>query len=202
MEDTFHTIFDDTSKPVWENRVESPISDYVPASIPMGKYKLKLKYGGFFRLVKNTCKKIYCFGSQKCIHIDTWSYNLSQLNKEVIKRYSSKNNSKLSISYDDKCASGQSFIELDSDEKFMAILNMYEKRNKITTTHVTPRILIAKKVKETLNLRGTRRVEGRTRREEEGVGILEASGSGFGSEVWEAFQSIGRYQFFATLRGK
>lgn len=98
----------------------------------MGKYKLNLKYGGVFRLAKNTCKKIYCFGSQKCIHIDTWSYKLSQLNEEIIKCYSSKNNPKLSISYVDKCASSQSFIELDSDEKFMAMLNMYEKEKEVT----------------------------------------------------------------------
>ena len=30
-------------------------------------------------------------------------------------------------------------------------------------------------------------------KEEEGVGIFEASRSGLGSEVWGAFQSIGRY---------
>ena len=37
-------------------------------------------------------------------------------------------------------------------------------------------------------------------KEEEGVGIFEASGSGFGSEVWEAFQSIRRYQFVYLLQ--
>ena len=37
---------------------------------------------------------------------------------------------------------------------------------------VTPRILKAKKVKETLNLRGTRRVQGRTRRVGAGSGSI------------------------------
>ncbi|KAL4572798.1 hypothetical protein LXL04_019583 [Taraxacum kok-saghyz] len=90
MEDILDTTLDDISKPVWENMVESPIIDHVSASIPLCKYKLKLKYGGFFRLAKNTSRKIYCFGSQKCIYIDTWSYNLSRLNEEVIRRYDSK----------------------------------------------------------------------------------------------------------------
>ncbi|KAL4555574.1 hypothetical protein LXL04_038197 [Taraxacum kok-saghyz] len=132
MEDSFDTTLDDFSKPVWENMVESPIIDYVSPSIPSCKYKLKLKYGGFFRLAKNTCRRIYCFGSQKCIYIDTWSYNLSQLNDEVIRRYSSKNNPEFSISYVDKCARDQSFIELDSDEKFMAMLIMYEEEKEVT----------------------------------------------------------------------
>ena len=36
--------------------------------------------------------------------------------------------------------------------------------------------------------------------EEEEVGIFEASRSGFGSEVWGTFQSIGRYQFVSLLQ--
>ncbi|KAL4562019.1 hypothetical protein LXL04_034207 [Taraxacum kok-saghyz] len=132
MEHPHSETLDDISKPTWENIVESPIIDYVSPVIPMTKYKLKLKYGGIFRLSKKTFKKMYCFGSQKCIYIDTWSYNFSQLNEEVIKRYSSKSNPKFSICYIDMCAPEKSFIELDSEEKFMAMLTMYENEKEVT----------------------------------------------------------------------
>ncbi|KAL4586837.1 hypothetical protein LXL04_011482 [Taraxacum kok-saghyz] len=132
MEQPHSETLDDISKPTWENIAESPIIDYVSPDIPTTKYKLKLKYGGIFRLSKKTFKKMYCFGSQKCIYIDTWSYNFSQLNEEVIKRYSSKSNPKFSICYIDKCAPEQSFIELDSEEKFMAMLTMYENEKEVT----------------------------------------------------------------------
>ncbi|CAI9278749.1 unnamed protein product [Lactuca saligna] len=82
--------------------------------------------------MKNSCRKIYCFGSQKCIHIDTTLYKLSQLHEEVIKRYSSKNNPKFSILYVDKYAPDKSIIELDSDEKFMAMLSMYGSEKQVT----------------------------------------------------------------------
>ncbi|KAL4582100.1 hypothetical protein LXL04_006640 [Taraxacum kok-saghyz] len=115
-----------------EELLWSPIIDYVSASIPSSKYKLKLKYGGIFRLSKKTCKKMYCFGFQKCMYIDTWSYNYSHLNEEVIKRYSSKSKRDFSICYIYKCATDQSFIELDSEEKFMTMLTMYENEKEIT----------------------------------------------------------------------
>ncbi|KAJ9535404.1 LOW QUALITY PROTEIN: hypothetical protein OSB04_un001486 [Centaurea solstitialis] len=127
MENSSENIVDETSKPMWENMVESPIVEHMPLS----KYKLKLKYGGFFRLAKNSSKKIYCFGSQKCIYIETWSYNLSQLWEEVIKRYSSKNNPQFSIVFLDKNAPGQSFIELDSEETFMVMLHMYVQEKEV-----------------------------------------------------------------------
>ncbi|KAJ9545468.1 hypothetical protein OSB04_025175 [Centaurea solstitialis] len=127
MENSSENIVDETSKPMWENMVESPIVEHMPLS----KYKLKLKYGGFFRLAKNSSKKIYCFGSQKCIYIETWSYNLTQLREEVIKRYSSKNNPQFSIVFLDKNAPGQSFIELDSEETFMVMLHMYVQEKEV-----------------------------------------------------------------------
>ncbi|KAL4555357.1 hypothetical protein LXL04_037975 [Taraxacum kok-saghyz] len=132
MEHSHTDTLDDISKPTWENIVESPIIDYDSASMPSSKYKLKLKYGGIFRLSKKTFKKMYCFGSQKCIYIDTWSYNFSQLNAEVIKRYSSKSNPDISICYIDKYTPDQSFIELDSDEKFTDMLIMYENEKEVT----------------------------------------------------------------------
>ncbi|KAL4573192.1 hypothetical protein LXL04_019990 [Taraxacum kok-saghyz] len=115
-----------------QNIVESPIIDYDSSSMPSSKYKLKLKYGGIFRLSKKTFKKMYCFGSQKCIYIDTWSYNFNQLNAEVIKRYSSKSNPHISICYIDKYTPDQSYIELDSDEKFTDMLIMYENEKDVT----------------------------------------------------------------------
>ncbi|CAI9294654.1 unnamed protein product [Lactuca saligna] len=118
----------DTSKPIWESRATSPIIERIPTS----KFKLKLKYGGYFRLTKNGCRQIYCFGSQKCIYIDTFLYKLTQLHEEVIKRYASKNNPEFSILYVDKYAPDKSFIELDSDEKFMDMLSMYGNEKQVT----------------------------------------------------------------------
>ncbi|CAH1418809.1 unnamed protein product [Lactuca virosa] len=125
---TEDTTLHDTSKPIWESRATSPIIERIPTS----KFKLKLKYGGYFRLTKNSCKQIYCFGSQKCIHIDTFVYKFSQLHEEVVKRYSSKNNPKISIFYVDKYAPEKSHIVLDSDEKFMAMLGMYGSEKQVT----------------------------------------------------------------------
>nr|KAJ0213458.1 hypothetical protein LSAT_V11C400201180 [Lactuca sativa] len=119
----------DTSKPIWESRAKSPIIKY---AYTLSKFKLKLKYGGYFRLTKNSCRQIYCFGSQKCIHIDTFLYRLSQLHQEVVKRYSSKNNTKFSVLYVDKYAPEKSLIELGSDEKFMAMLGMYGSEKQVT----------------------------------------------------------------------
>ncbi|CAH1421173.1 unnamed protein product [Lactuca virosa] len=106
----------------------SPIIERIPTS----KFKLKLKYGGYFRLMKNSCRQIYCFGSQKCIHIDTFLYTFSQLHEEVVKRYSLKNNPKFSIFYVDKYAPEKSLIVLDSDEKFMAMLVIYGSEKQVT----------------------------------------------------------------------
>nr|KAJ0193211.1 hypothetical protein LSAT_V11C800418570 [Lactuca sativa] len=100
--------------------------------IPTSKFKFKLKYGGYFCLTKNDCRQIYCFGSKKCIYINTSLYKLSQLHEEVTKRYSSKNNPKISIIYVDKYAPDKSFIELNSDEKFMAMLSMYGSEKQVT----------------------------------------------------------------------
>ncbi|CAI9271724.1 unnamed protein product [Lactuca saligna] len=52
-----------------------------------------------------------------------------QLHEEVTKRYESKNNPKFSILYVEKYTPDKSFIELDSDEKFMAMLSIDEPHN-------------------------------------------------------------------------
>nr|KAJ0210397.1 hypothetical protein LSAT_V11C400217870 [Lactuca sativa] len=108
---------DDISKPTWENTVESPMIDYVSTSIPTSKYKIKLKYGGIFRLAKNT---------------KTSSYNFAKLNDDVIKHYSSKNNPKFSIWYVHKFTSDRLYIQLDSEEKFIVMLTMYENEKEVT----------------------------------------------------------------------
>lgn len=91
-----------------------------------------MKYGGFFRLAKNSGRKRYCFGFQKSIYMDTCSYNLKQLIDEVMKHYPSKSNILLSVLFVDKFALGQSFIELNSNENFMVMLSMYEKEKEVT----------------------------------------------------------------------
>ncbi|GKD02562.1 transposase, MuDR, MULE transposase domain protein [Tanacetum coccineum] len=64
--------------------------------------------------------------------MDTSSYNLNQLNEEVLKHYQSNSDLDFSILFLDKHATKQSFIELNSDENFMAMFSMYEKEKEIT----------------------------------------------------------------------
>nr|XP_043638083.1 uncharacterized protein LOC122609088 [Erigeron canadensis] len=94
-------------KPRWENMAESPIIEQVPS-----KYKLKLKYGGYFRPAKNSCRKIYVL-ALKILYI-------------------SKSNPVFSTVFVDKNATRQSFIDLDSDDNFMVMLSMYEKEKEVT----------------------------------------------------------------------
>lgn len=104
------------------------------------KYKLKLKYGGFFRLARNSCRQVYCFGFRKTLYIDIFSYNLNQLVEEVKKHYPSKNDIVLLIVFIDKHAREQCFIKLDSDEHFMVMLNMYEEEKEVTNYAMNEKI--------------------------------------------------------------
>nr|XP_043621620.1 uncharacterized protein LOC122593291 [Erigeron canadensis] len=112
MDDNVDITIHDASRPRWEYMVESPIIEQTPS-----KYKLKLKYGGIFRLAKKSRTKRYCFGFQKSIYIDLYNWNL--LVEEVMKHYPSNNDMILNVSFIDKFVVDQSFIELKSDENFM-----------------------------------------------------------------------------------
>ncbi|GJR94823.1 transposase, MuDR, MULE transposase domain protein [Tanacetum coccineum] len=127
MDDIVEVSIPDPSRPTWENMVNSPTIEQDSL-----KYKLKLRYKGFFKMVKNSNRKKYCFGSQKCIYMDTWSFDLSRLHEEVSRHYSSRSNLVLSTFFVDKYAIEQTFIELNSDETFMLMLSMYEKEKEIT----------------------------------------------------------------------
>ncbi|GKB41980.1 hypothetical protein Tco_0886922, partial [Tanacetum coccineum] len=109
------------------NMVESPILKQASS-----KFKPKLRYKGFFRVVKNSNRRKYCFGSQKCVYMDPCSLNLNQLNKEVVRHYPSHNYLVFSVVFVDKYAIEQSFIELNSHENFMAMLSIYEQEKEIT----------------------------------------------------------------------
>nr|XP_043625843.1 uncharacterized protein LOC122597295 [Erigeron canadensis] len=106
---------------------ESPLIEQLTS-----KYKLKLKYGGFFRLIKNSSRRKYCFGSQKSIYIDTSLYNLNELIEEVTKHYPFNSGLVFTIQFIDKNANEQSFIDIDSDESFMGMLAMYENEKEVT----------------------------------------------------------------------
>ncbi|MFS7931622.1 hypothetical protein Hanom_Chr04g00358081 [Helianthus anomalus] len=57
---------DDIYAPTWKNLAQSPTLE--PNLFQMtSKYKIKLKYGGYFRLAKNSARKRYCFGYKKCM---------------------------------------------------------------------------------------------------------------------------------------
>ncbi|PWA56031.1 transposase, MuDR, MULE transposase domain protein [Artemisia annua] len=122
-----HSPIHDSPRPTWMSMVESPPIEQIPS-----KYKLKIKYGGIFKLSKNSSGKRYCFGFQKCINMDTSSYNLDELYDDVKKNYPTTSNLVLSIHFVDKYATEKSFIELDSNETFMAMISMYEKEKQIT----------------------------------------------------------------------
>ncbi|PWA36330.1 transposase, MuDR, MULE transposase domain protein [Artemisia annua] len=109
------------------NNVQSPIVEKVGT-----KYKLNLKYGGLFRSARNSCRKVYCFGKRKCIHIEICSYQLNHLLEEVVKHYPIQSDVVLSLLFVNKCEKKQTFIQLDSDEKFMVMLNMYEEEKEVT----------------------------------------------------------------------
>ncbi|GJX87482.1 transposase, MuDR, MULE transposase domain protein, partial [Tanacetum coccineum] len=95
-------------------------------------YKLNLKYGGLFRLARNSSKMVYYFGKRKCIYIDMCSYNLSQLVEEVKKHYLSHSDEVLSILFVDKYAKEQTFIQLETSENFQLMLNMYDEEKELT----------------------------------------------------------------------
>nr|KAJ0207509.1 hypothetical protein LSAT_V11C500261200 [Lactuca sativa]KAJ0207802.1 hypothetical protein LSAT_V11C500261320 [Lactuca sativa] len=106
----------------------------------ISKYKLKLKYGGFFRLARNSCRQVYCFGSTKSLYIDTCSYGLNHLLEEVKKHYPSQSDIVLSIVFVDKHAKEQCFIELDNDERFMVMLSMYNEEKEVTIYVTTEKL--------------------------------------------------------------
>lgn len=83
-------------------------------------------------MVKNSKRRKYCFGSQKCIYMDACSFDLNQLNEEVLRHYPSHNDLVCSIVFVDKYAMAQSFIELNSAMNFMAMLSMYEQEKEVT----------------------------------------------------------------------
>ncbi|KAL4563100.1 hypothetical protein LXL04_027133 [Taraxacum kok-saghyz] len=121
--------------PRWEINVHSPIIEQV-----ISKFKFKLKYGGFFRLARNSCRQVYCLGLTKSLYIDTCSYNLNHLVQEIKKHYPSESGTALSIVFVDKHAKEQCFIELDTDESFMVMLSMYKKEKEITIYVTTEKV--------------------------------------------------------------
>ncbi|KAF5764943.1 putative transposase, MuDR, plant [Helianthus annuus] len=105
------------------------------------KYKIKLKYGGYFRSAKNSSRKRYCFGYQKCVYIDTYTYNFDDLVEEVTNHYPSNRDFVFSVCFVDKYATEQSFIKLDSHENFQLMLKTYEVEKELTVYVTTSRNL-------------------------------------------------------------
>nr|GEX78420.1 transposase, MuDR, MULE transposase domain protein [Tanacetum cinerariifolium] len=64
--------------------------------------------------------------------MDACSFDLNQLNEEVLRHYPSHSDQVFSIVFVNKYDTRQSFIELNSDENFMDMLNMYEQEKEIT----------------------------------------------------------------------
>ncbi|KAD2021889.1 hypothetical protein E3N88_42007 [Mikania micrantha] len=98
----------------------------------MSKYKIKLKYGGYFRFVKNSSRKRYCFGYQKCIYIDTYTYVFDDLIQEVSNQYPANRDLVFSVCFVDKYATEQTFIKLDCHDDFQLMLGMYELEKQLT----------------------------------------------------------------------
>ncbi|CAH1433302.1 unnamed protein product [Lactuca virosa] len=121
--------------PRWDISAHSPVIEQV-----ISEFKFKLKYGGFFRLARNSCRQVYCFGSTKCLYIDTFSYDLNHLVEEVKKHYPSQSDIVLSIVFVDKYAKEQCFIELDNDKSFIVMLNMYNEDKEVTIYATTEKL--------------------------------------------------------------
>ncbi|KAM0055655.1 putative transposase, MuDR, plant [Helianthus debilis subsp. tardiflorus] len=118
--------------PIWENGAESPILLENVVGQGSTKYKIKLKYGGYFRLAKNSYKKRYCFGFQKCLNIDTCIYDFDDLNEEVATHYPPDPELSFSIFHIDKYATKQKFVKVDSNDNFKLMLSMYEVEKEVT----------------------------------------------------------------------
>ncbi|CAH1454650.1 unnamed protein product [Lactuca virosa] len=121
--------------PRWDISAHSPIIEQV-----ISEFKFKLKYRGFCRLARNSCRHVYCFGSTKCLYIDTFSYGLNHLVEEVKKHYPSQSDIVLSIVFVDKYTKEQCFIELDNDKSFMVMLNMYNDEKEVTIYATTEKL--------------------------------------------------------------
>ncbi|XP_023770327.2 uncharacterized protein LOC111918938 [Lactuca sativa] len=125
----------EVNAPRWDISAHSPVIEQV-----ISEFKFKLKYGGFFRLARNSCRQVYCFGSTKCLYIDTFSYDLNHLVEEVKSHYPSQSDIVLSIVFVDKYAKEQCFIELDNDKTFMVMLNMYNENKEVTIYATTEKL--------------------------------------------------------------
>ncbi|KAJ9546747.1 hypothetical protein OSB04_019290 [Centaurea solstitialis] len=132
MDDTI----DNNSTVRWEIMDHSPIIEQVPSN-----YKFKLKYGGFFRLARNSRRNVYCSGHRKYIYVDTLSYSLSDLVEDLKKHYPSKSDPVLSLVFVDKNANVQSFIELVTEDDFMVMLNMYKEEKEVTIYVTTDKLI-------------------------------------------------------------
>ncbi|KAD7479804.1 hypothetical protein E3N88_02940 [Mikania micrantha] len=108
------------------------MEDRIASVQSMSKYKIKLKYGGYFRLGKNSSMKRYCFGYQKCIYIDTYTYLFDDLIQEVSNQYPANRDLVFSICFVDKYATEQIFIKLDCHDNFQLMLSMYELEKELT----------------------------------------------------------------------
>ncbi|KAL8251030.1 hypothetical protein R6Q59_034723 [Mikania micrantha] len=98
----------------------------------MDMYKIKLRYGGYFRLGKNSSTKRYCFGFQKCIHINKYIYYYDDLIEEVATHYPKDRGFVFSLFFIDKFDTKQSYIKVYSSENFQLMLDMYEVEREIT----------------------------------------------------------------------
>ncbi|XP_022019508.2 uncharacterized protein LOC110919548 [Helianthus annuus] len=132
MEDDMDDMENNSFTPTWENGAESPILLEHVVGQGSTKYKIKLKYGGYFRLAKNSYKKRYCFGFQKCFNIDTCIYDFDDLNEEVATHYPPDPELSFSVFYIDKYATKQKFVKVDSHENFKFMLSMYEVEKELT----------------------------------------------------------------------
>ncbi|PWA82218.1 transposase, MuDR [Artemisia annua] len=94
-------------------------------------FATKFRSSPYVRFRRRQIKRVGV-GSQKCIYMDTCSFDFDELNEEVLKRYPSHSDQVFSILFVDKYAQDQSFIELNSDESFKVMLGMYEQEKEIT----------------------------------------------------------------------
>ncbi|XP_078174000.1 uncharacterized protein LOC144567709 [Carex rostrata] len=95
------------------------------------RYKIIVKYGGYFKPINNGTKKKYYSAKQKTIYLDETTYSVEELLEDVSKFYLEDDTWKLSLFFVDKRVSSQFFIQIDDDSSYILMLSMYEEEKKV-----------------------------------------------------------------------
>jgi MuDR family transposase len=92
------------------------------------RYKVIVKYGGYFKSINKGTRRKYYFGRQRTIYFDKQIYGFAELFEEVSSLYPFDEDQNFLLFYEDKRTQNQSFIQLEHDESFELMLDMYKEK--------------------------------------------------------------------------